>query len=226
MPTGDPRSPRKNPELSEIARAIRSSYGGFRKAETHAERRGRLAILQAHIEEFLAQPESLQDFYDGRPQGPREYTDPGPDRSTHSRGDPFADPDSYEDSYVLRSTGGGMSHLSDTSDMLEYLGEWPFGAVILTFRPLHLTEQDTVGWFRDEQALTRWAGRKFSHHDPRAHHYYAVFSDPLALPDRKTSVILYESLQQQKAIDMAESTSRRFGIRLLVAQLRGISDFH
>jgi hypothetical protein len=61
----DPRQAKKNAELKFIEKAMLDSWRSFRSANNHSEKRGHAMILQAHIEEWLDQPESIPDLEEG-----------------------------------------------------------------------------------------------------------------------------------------------------------------
>ncbi|MBU2551148.1 MAG: hypothetical protein KKB20_22240 [Proteobacteria bacterium] len=93
----DPRALRRNPEFNEILRVMRRTWSDLRAAKSYNEIRGHAAVLQAHIETLLDEPEHVCDLASGpatlRPmnlpeagdQGPRyldegPFDQPGPDR--------------------------------------------------------------------------------------------------------------------------------------------------
>ena len=61
----DPRKPKKNPELKFMEQAMRDTWLRFRTADNYSEKRGNAMILQAHLEEWLNQPECICDLEEG-----------------------------------------------------------------------------------------------------------------------------------------------------------------
>ncbi len=61
----DPRKPRVNKELKQIEKLMAEKWRYFKAAESYKEKTGNLMLLQAHLEEWLNQPEFIYDLEEG-----------------------------------------------------------------------------------------------------------------------------------------------------------------
>lgn len=220
----DPRKPRKNPELKFIEQVMLDNWRRFRAANNYSEKRGNAMILQAHLEEWLAQPESLCELEYGvssETGAPYRLKDiPVDTELVFDRGGPA-------ENIFFFYTGGSISQLFTKAeldadpDKVRKYGYY----VVTVYEKMYATKNVTEMHFTSEEAirqyinlsnLTRWSQKDD----------FDVLADPLGCPDPKKCQIVSRYRNLKKAVAKAEKLAEEFSIRFIVAKVQGLVDNH
>jgi hypothetical protein len=220
----DPRKFRTNPELKFIEKVMFDSWRQFRSADNYSEKRGSAMILQAHLEEWLDQPETFCDLENGvstETNVPYRTKDVPLDAElVFYRGGPA-------DNLFFFYAGGTISQLFTKAELYadpEKVRRYGY-YVVTIYEKMWATENATESHFTSEEAirrhipsssLTRWSQKND----------FDVLADPQGCPDPKKCQIVSRYRSLKKAISKAENSAQEFGIRFVVGRVHGLVDNH
>lgn len=220
MTARDPREPRVNRELKQIEKLMAAKWKEFRGAETHSERRGNLMIMQAHMEEWLDQPEFIYDLEEG-PVAVK-YNEPNPVEHMEFPFDSPGETSGFE--YFGHRGRPSRLYRSEERKADSYLSRHYGGFVVWSFEKLYATENSTKMHFSSQQALLRHTSGKSDDPWPEINKYH-VFSDPAGCADGNTCVLCAVT-HEKTAIKKAKEWAEKFGVRFLVARAVSYVDNH
>lgn len=198
----------------------------FRKAVDFHERYGYAAVLKAHLERWLGQPEKLVDLEEGVSRDTRRsyHRDEIPDNAEF----PFERGGRTRDIFFYHPSGGAVSRLFRKSELNtdpNYLLS-QFGFVIIIYEKMYATLNDTTMHFTSDQAFERYIGRPPGRSIWASKGYYDVLADPKGCPDAGTSKVAHRGQDLEEAIRKAEELEKKFSIRFLVGKIVSVHDAH
>ncbi len=220
----DPREPGKNPELKFIEKIMLDSWRRFRAAENYSEKRGDAMILQAHLEEWLDQPESFCDLEDGVSSETGASYRP---KDIPADAEWVFDRGGTVEGLFFFYAGGSISplftraELDADPDKVRKYGYY----VVVVYEKLYATENVTEMHFSSEEGMRRHTNStnptRWSQKDD-----FDVLADPRGCPDSKKCQIVFRYRSLKKAMAKAETLAEEFGIRFVVAKVHGTVDNH
>jgi len=220
----DPREPRENRELKFIERVMQESWRSFRAAESHNEKRGAAMILQAHIDEYLDQPEHVHDLAEGVSfeSGCPYRLDDGPEGAEM----PFDKGGQATDAFFYE-TGRKITRLYTRAELdAEPEMSRKFGWYVVTlYEKIYATEDETTAHFTRYEAVNRYLQPSSREPRPRKGDY-VLWADPLGGYDPKQSEIVAQYRHVNMAIERARKVATDYGIRIIVAKHLGSVDNH
>ena len=219
----DPRKPKKNPELKFIEQAMRDNWRRFGTADNYSEKRGNTMVLQAHLEEWLDQPERICELEEGvssatgAPHRPKDI--PEDAELVFERGGPA------EDAFFFY-TGGFISQLFAKAELdadPEKVRKYGY-YVVTVYQKLYAAMNMTEMHFTSEEALRRHINSSALPGSRKDN--FDVLADPLGCPDPKKCHIVSRYRNLKRAEAKADKLAEEFGIRFVVAKVLGLVDNH
>ena len=223
-PKTDPKTPRPNPELRFLERILLDAWREFRSADNYGEKRGRAMILQAHLDEWLGQPEHIQDLEQGRHPAADGAVDrkdiPANAEMPWDRGGPAG-------GVFFFRTGHWTSQLFTQAELdADPDKSRNYGWYVVTlYEKIYASPANTVNHLSSEAALHR--------HIPSSAKsggleldLYDVFMDPAGGPDPGRMFFAARYRSRKRALEAADRFSAAYGIRFLAARIAGWADNH
>jgi hypothetical protein len=218
----DPRKPRKNPELRDIERVIRSNYRDFSAEKDHTRKRGYGMILQAALEQWLDEPEHLMDLMEGAAPVPESK---GKDAAVIPGAEGLFDVvGEASDTFFYLGYGGGVTTVFHGRDA-DPFHPWDLsGYWVLLMEKLYVTEAETTNHFSSEVALRRHVGRQPTEYWKKD--AFLVLCDPRGYYDGRTAMVAAKYVSEGRARKKALAAAEAFGIRFAVARNLGMITTH
>lgn len=218
----DPRAPRPNPEIRDIRRAMAKKWRELERSQNFKQLRGNAAVLRAHLDMLLDEPEFLFDLEPIPPGAERELISvPRPEISGRDPFEPETLAEMDPEARFFRTYGGGTTRLFPPDALAEVD---PFGLSaywVQIVKPVFLSEGATRMRLTSEAALRRCApARKASRDAP--HH---LILDPLGWTG-KSAPTVNRYVRLSAAIQAAERLGEWLEIRFLVATVTGVVHTH
>ena len=181
-------------------------------------------ILQAHLEEWLDQPETICDLENGVST---ETDVPYRMKDVPLDAELVFDRGGSADNLFFFYTSGSISQLftkveldADPEKVRRY-GYY----VVTIYEKMWATENATESHFTSEEAirrhipsssLARWSQKND----------FDVLADPQGCPDPKKCQMVSRYRSLKKAVSKAENSAQEFGIRFVVGRVHGLADNH
>ncbi|MFW5734264.1 MAG: hypothetical protein ACOCWR_04300 [Oceanidesulfovibrio sp.] len=219
----DPRVPRKNRELPFIEKLMAQNWREFRKAEDFTMKRGYAAILNAHLEAWLDEPEFIIDLKEGPASAKKSQREDAPEHAVS----PFDGAVVGPDRFFYAGGSGILTELMDR-DRARQDPHRPYrmsGYVITLYEKLYATGNETDYHFTSDVAFHRFVKPATPTRRAQVGDIH-VLMDPKGFHGRTACKIAYRTQQHTRAQTKADALAERFGIRFLVARVADIIDTH
>ncbi len=221
----DPRNPRRNPEVDDIMKAMKSRWEELIRSPNHTQLIGNAAIMGAHIEQLLDEPEFVYDLAKGTARPQRDLLMPPGDAGEAVLEDPFEKPGISKDRFFYFNYNSRITPLLEKDQLSLYD---PFRMSVYWVQVLekrYAAEKETSMHFTSETALERWTPKK-THPELAPGEIHFVLGDPLGFYDGLSVKNVYKTADLEKAIKEADRLSNSYDIRFLVATFRDIFHTH